>query len=36
MQAALTSFTTDDIATIERDQKYNLPLDGETFELLIE
>ncbi|MBP6732306.1 MAG: isoleucine--tRNA ligase, partial [Chitinophagales bacterium] len=35
LQAALTSFTTDDIATIERDQKYNLPLDGETFELLL-
>lgn len=35
LQAALAGFTTDDIATIERDQKYNLPLDGETFELLL-
>jgi isoleucyl-tRNA synthetase len=31
----LASFTTDDISQIEREQKYNLQLDGETFELFI-
>jgi isoleucyl-tRNA synthetase len=35
IQNALGSFTTDDISKIEREQKYNLQLDGETFELLI-
>jgi len=35
IQNALGTFTTDDISKIEREQKYNLQLDVETFELLI-
>ncbi|MCW5906735.1 MAG: isoleucine--tRNA ligase [Chitinophagales bacterium] len=35
IQNAVMSFTSDDIATIEREQKYNLQLDGEVFVLLI-
>lgn len=35
IQNALSTFTTDDISKIEREQKYNLQLDGEVFELLI-
>jgi len=35
IQNALTGFTTDDISKIEREQKYNLQLEGEIFELLI-
>ncbi len=35
IQNALSAFTTYDISKIEREQKYNLQLDGEAFELLI-
>ncbi len=35
LQTALAAFTTEDIAKIEREQKYSLPLDGDTFDLLI-
>ena len=35
IQNALSVFTTDDISIIEREQKYNLQLVGEVFELLI-
>ncbi|HLP20527.1 MAG TPA: isoleucine--tRNA ligase [Chitinophagales bacterium] len=35
LQQALIAFTTEDISKIERDQKYSLSLDGETFELLL-
>ena len=35
IQKALSAFSTDDISKIEREQKYNLQLDGEVFELLI-
>ena len=35
IQNAVAAFTADDIASIEREMKYNLQLDGELFELLI-
>ncbi len=35
IQNTLAAFATDDISKIEREQKYNLQLDGEVFELLI-
>lgn len=35
IQNAIAAFTANDIVTIEREQKYNLPLEGETFELLL-
>ena len=35
VQNAVTAFTADDISKIEREQKYNLQLDGEVFELLL-
>ncbi|HRG90504.1 MAG TPA: isoleucine--tRNA ligase, partial [Chitinophagales bacterium] len=34
IQQAVAGFTTDDISKLERDQKYALTLDGETFELI--
>jgi isoleucyl-tRNA synthetase len=35
IQNAVAAFTADDISKIEREQKYNLLLDGEVFELLL-
>ncbi|MFN8322009.1 MAG: isoleucine--tRNA ligase [Chitinophagales bacterium] len=35
IQNAVAAFIADDISTIEREQKYNLSLDGEIFELLL-
>lgn len=34
IQQVVAGFTTDDISKLERDQKYTLALDGETFELI--
>ncbi len=34
IQQAVAGFTTDDISKLERDQKYALTLEGETFELI--
>jgi isoleucyl-tRNA synthetase len=35
IQNGVAAFTADDISKIEREQKYNLSLDGEVFELLL-